>query len=121
MMTASFSLTLPRLAQLAGGDLVAREVPAPATEREAFLQRAVGRLDRLAFPPAGRALRAAAWRAHRPDTSSAAGVRARRRRGAVRATPIPLVAAGGALVVVDDVTEACRGWRGATGTSGRAC
>lgn len=41
MMTASFSLTLPRLAQLAGGDLVAREVPAPATEREAFLRRAV--------------------------------------------------------------------------------
>ncbi len=35
--TASMPLTRVRVAQLAGGDLVVREVPAGATEREAFL------------------------------------------------------------------------------------
>ena len=42
MMTATTSaLTLPRLARMADGDLLVREVPAIPTEREALLRRVV--------------------------------------------------------------------------------
>jgi len=54
MMTATASmLTLPRLAQMADGDLVVRDVPQAATEREALLRRTVhgARIDSRAIEP----------------------------------------------------------------------
>jgi len=54
MMTAQASaLTLTRVAQMADGDLVVREMPAVATEREAFLRRTVqgARIDSRAIQP----------------------------------------------------------------------
>ena len=54
MMTATaFTLTLPRLAQMAEGDLVVRDVPAVATEREALLRRVVegARIDSRKVQP----------------------------------------------------------------------
>ena len=51
--TAPAALTLARIAQLAGGDLVVREVPAGATAREAFLAAGVegATLDTRALRP----------------------------------------------------------------------
>ena len=109
MMTATFTLTLPRLAQFAGGDLVAREVPAPATQREAFLRRPVegASIDTRSLQPGELfvPLRGASVDGHDFLPQAFA-------RGAVAALCAREVyprwsgREPGALVVVNDVTEA---------------
>ena len=73
-----------RVAQLAGGDLVAREVPAGATAREAFLAaRHRGRRARHAHAAPGHAVRAAAGQPRPTGTTSS-----RRRSGAAPAAAL---------------------------------
>jgi UDP-N-acetylmuramoyl-tripeptide--D-alanyl-D-alanine ligase len=132
--TAPAALTLTRIAQLAGGDLVVREVPAGATAREAFLAAPVegASLDTRTIAPGmlfvplpgrhgdGHDFLAEAFR-----RGAAVALCERGRHAALRGRE------PGPLVVVEDVTAALGrlahghrlGWRGlllcVTGSAGK--
>ena len=109
MMTAMASaLTLPRLAQMADGDLVVREVPALATEREALLRRVVqgARIDSRAIEPGE--LFVPLRGSHADGHAFLAEAFARGAAAALCARAAYSEWSGrepGPLVVVDDVTE----------------
>jgi len=111
MMTSSATplLTLPEVAQLAGGDLVVTRVPGEAAAREAWLRSGIGgaSIDTRALEPGdlfvplpgartdGHAFLGEAFR-----RGAAAALCARERHAALAGVE------HGALIVVEDVTEA---------------
>jgi len=132
--TAPAALTLPRIAQLAGGDLVVREVPAGASAREAFLAAGVegASLDTRTLRPGMLFVPLPGGRGDGHDfleeafrRGAAAALCARERHAALRGRE------PGPLVVVDDVTAALtrlahafrREWHGlmlcVTGSAGK--
>lgn len=116
-------LALPEIARFAGGDLVVREVPARATEREAFLRSGIGgvSIDSRTLSPGDLFVPLPGSRADGHDFLEAAFARgaaaalcARERYGAWQGRE------PGPLVVVPDVTRALQrlahglrqGWSG---------
>ncbi len=132
--TSPAALTLPRIARLAGGDLVVREVPAGAAAREAFLAAAVegASLDTRTLRPGMLFVPLPGGRADGHDfleeafrRGAAVALCERGRHEALRGRE------PGPLVVVDDVTAALGrlahghrlGWHGlllcVTGSAGK--
>ncbi len=127
-------LTLPQLAQLSNGDLVVRDIPTAAAEREAFLRSGIDGVSidsrtlapgELFVPLPGTRVDGHAFIAGAFARGAGAALCARDRVASLAAVPL------GPLIVVDDVTAALQriahhyrtGWPGlligVTGSAGK--